>query len=73
MDHKNPSAPASALITTPEPGDLDVAVSVAQQMLTAYEGVDYSDIGMLAQAHGALRESLRILLRALDAQTAGAQ
>ncbi|MFF4792305.1 hypothetical protein ACFY2M_21595 [Streptomyces sp. NPDC001276] len=54
--------------TLHESSDLQVAISVAQQMLTTYAGVDYRDIFALAQAHGALRESLRILLRALDAE-----
>ncbi|WP_156722631.1 hypothetical protein [Streptomyces apocyni] len=51
-----------------EPGDLAIAISVAQKMLAAYS--DTSSFGEFgyAQAHGALSESLRILLRALDAE-----
>lgn len=48
-----PDAPASSALA--EPSDLDVAISVAQQLL---------DSGNVA----ILRESLRILLRALDAE-----
>jgi hypothetical protein len=65
-----PGVPAS--FPVPESGDLAVAISVAQQMLAAYAGVDYSDVGAIAQAHGALRESLRILLRALGTEPVGA-
>ncbi|MBB5103266.1 hypothetical protein [Streptomyces spectabilis] len=48
------------------PSTLTTAVHVAQQMLGAYgsssrDGFDY------AEAYGALRESLRILLRAVEA------
>ncbi|MFB7739592.1 hypothetical protein ACFC08_35635 [Streptomyces sp. NPDC056112] len=63
------SAPAGN--TTPpavEPSDLDVAISVARDMLAAYAGVDHGDIFALNQAHGAIREALRILLRALSAE-----
>ncbi|MFF4347552.1 hypothetical protein [Streptomyces sp. NPDC001530] len=51
-----------------EPSDLAVAISVGQRMLAAYDGVGIGDIDGLARAHGALTESLRILLRALDAE-----
>lgn len=51
----------------PEPSELAVAVSVAQDMLTAYAGVDHGDLFALNQAHGAIREALRILLRAVGA------
>ena len=51
-----------------EPSDLAVAVSVAQQMLAAYAHVDYGNPGAVAQAHGAIRESLRILLHTLGAE-----
>ncbi|MFJ5154959.1 hypothetical protein ACIQCF_25890 [Streptomyces sp. NPDC088353] len=54
-----------------EPGELDVAVNVARDMLTAYADVDHGDIFALNQAHGALRESLRILLRAVGAEPDG--
>lgn len=52
-----------------EPADLDVAIRVAQRMLTAYGQPAYGDACAVAQAHGALTESLRILLRALGAET----
>ncbi|WP_326729730.1 hypothetical protein [Streptomyces phaeochromogenes] len=51
-----------------EPSDLTVAVSVAQKMIAAYGVVDSGDIFAYAQAHGALTESLRILLRAVGAE-----
>lgn len=51
-----------------ESSDLDVAISVAQKMLAAYsDSSSFGEFGY-AQAHGALSESLRILLRALDAE-----
>ncbi|PAK25821.1 hypothetical protein CJD44_14350 [Streptomyces sp. alain-838] len=53
-----------------ESTDLQVAVRVAQEMLAAYGSTDYADHAAVAQAFGATRESLRILLRALDAETA---
>jgi hypothetical protein len=53
MDNQHISAPGSALIT--EPSDLDVAISVAQRTLDSGSTV-------------ALRESLRLVLRALDAE-----
>lgn len=46
--------------------ELATAVRVAQRMLAAYGDPSGWDIGRYAQAHGALAESLRILLRALD-------
>ncbi|MET7780793.1 hypothetical protein ABZU94_07150 [Streptomyces mirabilis] len=53
--------------TTADP-ELTIAISVAQKMLAAY--TDTSKLGEFgyAQAHGALSESLRILLRALGAE-----
>lgn len=57
--------PASS---TPEPSDLDVAISVGKQMLAIYGNTDSRDIYAYAQAHGGLAEALRILLRALDAE-----
>jgi hypothetical protein len=51
-----------------EQSNLDVAIRVAQKMLTVYGNVDSSDIFAYAQAHGALAESLRIILRALGAE-----
>lgn len=85
MDHQNLSAPESAQINVREPlygpaavavrdqlrqhTDLQVAVSVARDMLAAYGSTDYADHAAVAQAFGATRESLRILLRALGAET----
>ena len=57
----------------PESVDLAVATHVAQQMLDDYAGIDYSDIRALAQAHGAFRESLRMLLRAVGTEPVAEQ
>ncbi|MDX3747477.1 hypothetical protein [Streptomyces sp. AK08-02] len=59
-------------VHVPEPSDLDVAIRVGQKMLDAYGTVDSGDIFAYAQAHGALTESLRILLRALGAEPVAA-
>lgn len=68
MDHQHISAPSCALITPAEPSDLTVAVRVAQKMLAAYSDTsNFSEFGY-AQAHGALSESIRIMLRALGAE-----
>ncbi|MFE9170852.1 hypothetical protein ACFYNZ_15215 [Streptomyces kebangsaanensis] len=45
--------------------ELAAAVSVARDMLAAYADVDHRDLFALNQAHGALREALRILLGAV--------
>jgi len=52
----------------PEAAELDVAIRVARQMLSTYgdssrDGFDY------AEAYGAQREALRLLLRALGIRT----
>ncbi|MCP8712549.1 hypothetical protein IGB19_33005, partial [Streptomyces sp. AC04842] len=49
--------------------ELDSAVHVAREMLAAYGSTDYADHAAVAQAFGATRESLRILLRALGVET----
>jgi hypothetical protein len=49
--------------------ELDTAVRVAREMLAAYGSTDYADPAAVAQALGATRESLRILLRALGVET----
>ncbi|MFM9681126.1 hypothetical protein [Streptomyces brasiliscabiei] len=46
-----------------EPGDLAVAIRLAQLTLSSTATADHGDHGA-----GSLRESLRILLRALDAE-----
>lgn len=46
--------------------ELPAAVTVARRMLAAYGTVDYGQTDHVAQAHDALAESLRILVRALD-------
>jgi len=85
MAQQNLSAPESAQINTAEPlygaaadavrdqlrqrSELESAVTVAQKMLAAYGDTSGFDEFGYAQAHGALSESLRILLRALGAET----
>ncbi len=85
MDHQHLSAPESAQINPREPlhgaaalavrdqlrepSALDSAVRVAREMLAAYGATDYADHAAVAQAFGATRESLRILLRALGVDT----
>ena len=89
MAQQNLSAPESAQINTAEPlygaaadrvrdqlrkrSDLEAAVTVAQKMLAAYGDSSGFDQFGYAQAHGALSESLRILLRALGAETEAAR
>ncbi|MCF0087146.1 MULTISPECIES: hypothetical protein [unclassified Streptomyces] len=68
MTQQNPSVPEGTLIEPANPGDLPVAVRVAQEMLAAYGATDYADHAAVAQAFGATRESLRILLRAIGAK-----
>lgn len=73
MTQEHSSAPARALITPAEPADLDVAIRVAQRMLATYGQPAHSDAGAVAQAHGAITESLRILLRALGVEAVDAR
>lgn len=47
---------------------LDIAIRIGQEMLATYGQVDYGDIAAVGQAHGALRESLRILLHSLGVE-----
>lgn len=54
----------------PQPTSLAVAARVAQLLLAEHEHVDHRDLFAVNRAHGALVESLRILLRALDTETA---
>lgn len=73
QNEQAPTTPVGALPpTAPEPSDLDVAIRVAQQMLGDYADVDHGNIFALNQAHGAIREALRILLRAVGAEADGA-
>jgi hypothetical protein len=53
-----------------EPSDLAVAVRLAQLTLSSTATADHGDPTAVTRANGSLRESLRILLRALDAETA---
>lgn len=68
---QNEQAPTTTVGAPPPalPSDLAVAAHVAQQMLTDYAGVDHGNLFALNQAHGAIRGALRILLRAVGAET----
>lgn len=59
-------SPHAGDTTHPYPSELPAAIQVARRMLAAFATVDYGNSGTVAQAHGALAESLRILLRAVD-------
>ncbi|MET7775340.1 hypothetical protein ABZU94_14045 [Streptomyces mirabilis] len=54
------------------PAELTAAIGLAQKMLTDYGTVD-GDIYAYCQAHGALTETLRIMLRALGAEPVAEQ
>ncbi|MEU1559490.1 hypothetical protein ABZ504_03090 [Streptomyces mirabilis] len=68
MTQQNPSAPTCTQVSPARPGDLAIAIRVGQKMLDAYGDATGFDIYAYAQAHGALAESLRIVLRALGAE-----
>jgi hypothetical protein len=51
-----------------EPSDLVVALDVARRALTSTEHTSATDRDELNRAHGNLRESLRLVLRALNAE-----
>lgn len=84
MDNQHISVPTGASINVAEPlygaaadhvrdqlrehRAVDTAVTIAKEILGEYGSVGYDDIFALAQAHGAIRESLRILVRAIDAE-----
>lgn len=57
----------------PEPSNLAVAARLAQLLLAEHEHVDHTDVFALNRAHGALVETVRILLRAVGAEPAEAK
>jgi hypothetical protein len=67
---KAEQAPTLAVGALPPalPSDLAVTARVAQLLLDEHKDVDHRDLFALNRAHGALSESLRILLRALGVQ-----
>ncbi|MFJ2737695.1 hypothetical protein [Streptomyces sp. NPDC087317] len=69
---KAEQAPTTSVGAVAATNQLSVAVDVARDMLAAYAGVDHGDLFALNQAHGAIREALRILLRAVDAEPVSA-
>ncbi|MGW0495025.1 hypothetical protein ACWD0Z_06175 [Streptomyces sp. NPDC003007] len=66
---KATQAPATTAGPLPPalPSDLAVAARVAQLLLDEHQHVDHRDLFALNRAHGALTESLRILLRSIGA------
>ncbi|MBT2673974.1 hypothetical protein J7E95_24765 [Streptomyces sp. ISL-14] len=64
-----PTTTVGALPAAPEPSDLAVAIRVAQTLLADYGDTTGYDHFAYAQAHGGLSEALRILLRALGAES----
>ncbi|MET9762091.1 hypothetical protein ABZ016_24045 [Streptomyces sp. NPDC006372] len=69
---KATQAPATTAGALPPalPSNLAVAARVAQLLLDEHQDVDHRDLFALNRAHGALTESLRILLRVLGAEPA---
>lgn len=61
----------STPVTHQNPTDLAIAIRVGRHMLATYGNVGHGDIYAYAQAHGGLTEALRILLRALGAESQG--
>lgn len=64
-----PSSEAATAAAPPEPSNLAVAARVAQLLLAEHERVDHTDVFALNRAHGALVEALRIMLRAVGAES----
>jgi len=60
-------APAQPL-GLPDPSELAAAIRVGQRTLDIYGTVEGADVFAYAEAHGALTEAVRILLRALGAE-----
>ncbi|MGJ5897986.1 hypothetical protein ACSCBZ_39470 [Streptomyces niveiscabiei] len=58
---------APQLLASDRDSEILTAVRVAQRMLDTYGDSSGNDIYAYAEAHGALTEALRILLRAVDA------
>ncbi|MFF1685952.1 hypothetical protein [Streptomyces sp. NPDC058254] len=65
-DRFMPVPAGNTALIADEPSDLAVAVTVARRMLATFSTVDHGDHAAVDLAHGALTESLRILLRAID-------
>ncbi|MFG3266855.1 hypothetical protein [Streptomyces bobili] len=62
---------ASITALAAQNGELEAAIRTAQKMLAAYgDSSGFGEFGYV-EAHGALTESMRILLRALDAEDKG--
>lgn len=61
----------STPVTHRDPSDLAVAARVGQHMLDTYGHAGHDDLFALNQAYGAVREALRLMLRAVGAETNG--
>lgn len=68
-EQQAPTTQVGALLGPIDPSDLAVAIRVGQHMLARYGTVGLGDIHAYAEAHGGLTEALRILLRALGAES----
>lgn len=59
-------SPDTGDTTRTYPSELPAAILIAQRTLDTFRTIDHGDSAAANSAHGALTESLRILLRALD-------
>jgi hypothetical protein len=68
-DDNRPAIPQIPAQRQPQlPSQMDTAITIAREMLAEYGNATGYDIWAYAQAHGALAESFRILLRAINAE-----
>ncbi|MEV0526615.1 hypothetical protein AB0I66_24540 [Streptomyces sp. NPDC050439] len=61
------TSPDTGDTTRTYPSELPAAIIVARRTLATFSSIDHGDSAAASSAHGALTESLRILLLALDA------
>jgi len=71
-DLSMPACADNTSLPTAEPSDLDVAIRVGQHLLADY-GDSSRDGFSYPEAYGALREALRLLLRAHGAEAVDAR
>ncbi|MGV9275950.1 hypothetical protein [Streptomyces griseosporeus] len=73
IGRKATQAPTTTVGALPPalPANVATAVRVAQTLLAEHHDTDHRDLLALNRAHGALTETLRILLRALGADPTG--
>ncbi|CAM5530876.1 hypothetical protein SALBM135S_00870 [Streptomyces alboniger] len=65
-DHSMPAGARDTAPSASASSDLAIATHVAREMLAIYGATNYTDHAAVAQALGAVREALRILLRAVE-------